>query len=306
MDIYRDKVCIITGAASGIGRGLSETLARYGARVVATDIDGEGAERVASGIGERAEAHRLDVTDAAAVEALVRAVVASHGRLDYMFNNAGFAVHGETLDSSIEQWRRIVDVNLMGVVHGSLAAYRVMAEQGSGHIVNTASLAGLVGSAAFTSYGMTKAGVVMLSKMLRFEGADRGVRVTAVCPGFIKTGVYDNATYNRVDKVDAFAQIPFPLMELAPAIEKILRGVAHNKELIVFPCLRPHRLVAHPLRPRAHGADPPEDRPGSAEDPAGGSAGTSVDSASSASRCQRSVSRRRRTSSRTAWNPSSR
>lgn len=235
MDIFRDKVCLITGAASGIGRGLSEALARHGARVVVTDISGDGAERVASGIGERATARRLDVADADAFEALVREVAASHGRLDYIFNNAGFAVHGDTLDSSVEQWRRIVDVNLMGVVHGSLAAYRVMAEQGHGHIVNTASLAGLVGSASFSSYSMTKAGVVMLSKMLRFEGADRGVRVTAVCPGFIKTSIYENATYNRVEQVEAFAQIPFPLMELEPAIEKILRGVARNRELIVFP-----------------------------------------------------------------------
>lgn len=235
MDIFREKVCIITGAASGIGRGLSESLAWSGARVVVADLDGAGAQRVASGIGERATARQLDVADAAAVEALVGEVVAAHGRLDYIFNNAGYAVHGESLDSTVEQWRRIVDVNLMGVVHGSLAAYRVMAEQGHGHIVNTASLAGLVGSVSFSSYAMTKAGVVMLSRMLRFEGLDRGVRVTAVCPGFIKTGIYESATYNRIDQKAAFKQIPFPLMELDAAVDRILRGVARNKELIVFP-----------------------------------------------------------------------
>jgi NAD(P)-dependent dehydrogenase (short-subunit alcohol dehydrogenase family) len=235
MDIFRDKICVITGGASGIGRGVSEALARSGAQVVVADLDGDGAQRVASGIGERATARRLDVADAVAVEALVREVVASYGRLDYMFNNAGFAVHGETLDSTVEQWRRIVDVNLMGVVYGSLAAYRVMAEQGSGHVVNTASLAGLVGVTTFSSYAMTKAAVVMLSKMLRFEGLDRGVRFTAVCPGFIKTGIYENATYNRVDQKAAFAQIPFPLVELDTAVQKILQGVARNRELIVFP-----------------------------------------------------------------------
>lgn len=235
MDVFREKTCIITGAASGIGRGLSETLARYGARVVVADLDGEGAQRVASGIGERAAASRLDVADADAVEALVRETVASHGRLDYIFNNAGYGVHGDSLDSSLEQWRRIVDVNLMGVVHGSLAAYRVMAEQGHGHIVNTASLAGLVGSTSFSSYAMTKAGVVMLSRMLRYEGLDKGVRVTALCPGFIRTGIYENSTYNRIEQKRAFAQIPFPLMELDAAIEKILQGVASNKELVVFP-----------------------------------------------------------------------
>lgn len=235
MDTFREKVCIITGAASGIGRGLGEALARQGARVVLTDIDGEGVARVASGIGERATAHRLDVADAAGVEALVRDVVGSHGRLDYMFNNAGFAVHGETLDSTVEQWRRIVDVNLMGVVHGSLAAYRAMAEQGSGHIVNTASLAGLIGAVSFSSYAMTKAAVVMLSRMLRFEGAAHGVRVTVVCPGFIKTGIYENSTYNRVSQEAAFRQIPFRLVELDAAVDRILQGVARNRELIVFP-----------------------------------------------------------------------
>jgi NAD(P)-dependent dehydrogenase (short-subunit alcohol dehydrogenase family) len=235
MDVFREKVCLITGAASGIGRGLSETLARLGARVIVTDVDGAGAERVAAGIGEQAMARRLDVADGAAVEALVREAVAAHGRLDYMFNNAGFAVHGETLDSTVEQWRRIVDVNVMGVVYGSLAAYRVMAEQGGGHIVNTASLAGLIGSVSFSSYAMTKAAVVMLSKMLRFEGAGRRVRVTAVCPGFIKTGIYENSVYNRVDQKAAFSQIPFPLIELDDAVERILRGVARNQEVIVFP-----------------------------------------------------------------------
>lgn len=244
MDIFRDKVCLITGAASGIGRGLSEALARSGALVIVSDLDGEGAQRVAAGIDgiagldgirHQVTARRLDVADGAAVEALVREAVASHGRLDYMFNNAGFAVHGETLDSTVEQWRRIVDVNLMGVVYGSLAAYRVMAEQGSGHIVNTASLAGLIGSVAFSSYAMTKAAVVMLSRMLRFEGAGRGVRFTAVCPGFIKTGIYENATYNRLDRKEAFSQIPFRLVELDAAVQTILRGVARNRELIVFP-----------------------------------------------------------------------
>lgn len=233
--LFTDRVALITGAASGIGRGLSEALARQGARVIVTDVNGEGAQQVAAAIGERAEGHRLDVADAAAVEALVRDVAARHGRLDYMFNNAGFAVVGETLDSSIEQWRRIVDVNLMGVVHGSHAAYRVMAAQGHGHIINTASLAGLLGSVTFSSYAVTKSAVVMLSRMLRFEGADHGVRVTVVCPGFIETSIHDNATYNRVDRDRARRQIPFKHVPLDVAVEKILRGVARNRETIVFP-----------------------------------------------------------------------
>lgn len=149
---FRNKIVIVTGGASGIGKGLCERLAQAGATVMVADINLAGAQQVAAAIGASAHAAQVDVTDAAAVEALVQQTITTHGRLDYIFNNAGICYVGETLDMSTEQWRRIVDVNLLGVVYSTMAAYRVMVQQGHGHIVNSASLAGLSGFAAYTCY----------------------------------------------------------------------------------------------------------------------------------------------------------
>ena len=234
MSEFRSKRVLITGGASGIGRGLAEELAARGASVTIADLNLAGAQAVAGHIvqnGGQAIAVQLDVADGSAFTELVEAA----GRLEYLFNNAGFAVFGESRDMRIETWRRIVDVNLMGVVAGSLAAYKLMARQGYGHIVNIASFAGLAGAPLLSAYATTKAGVVMLSQMLRAEGEALGVRVSAVCPGFIRTGILDHAEYVNTSKEAALAQVPVPFMELAPAVERILRGVERNEALIVFP-----------------------------------------------------------------------
>lgn len=231
------KIAIVTGAASGIGRGLAEALSARGATVVLADLDDLGARAAAEGIvnaGGNAEARHLDVADHAAVERLVESTAAAHGRIDFMFNNAGFGIFGETRDMEFAHWRRIVDVNLLGVIAGATAAYRVMVRQGSGHIVNIASVAGLSGFPLFNAYSTTKAGVVMFSSMLRAEGEGLGVRVSAVCPGFIRTGIYDGATYLHAD-AEEVRRLPFPMMDLAPAIERIMAGVEGNRGMIVFP-----------------------------------------------------------------------
>src|SRR5258706_9836070 len=145
MSVFNGKVAIITGGASGIGRALGEALAREGAEVVLADLRGERALEVAAEIvkaGGRARGAALDVCDAAAFAALVAATVAESGRLDYLFNNAGIAISGEARDMTLDDWNRVLAVNLHGVVHGVAAAYPVMIAQKSGHIVNTASLAG--------------------------------------------------------------------------------------------------------------------------------------------------------------------
>src|SRR4051794_22041738 len=141
------RVAIVTGGGSGIGEALSRALAARGDTVVVADIDGAAAERVAGDIGARAQAAKVDVRDAAGVQALVDDTVAQHGRLDIMVNNAGIAVGGDVLELSVAHWDRIIDVNLRGVVHGVQAAYPVMARQRSGQIVNTASMAGLTAPA---------------------------------------------------------------------------------------------------------------------------------------------------------------
>lgn len=237
-DGFAAQVAVVTGGASGLGRALAKALGRRGAHVTVADIDAAGAARVAEAIaagGGRAEAAAIDVSDAAAVQALVDGVVGRHGRIDLLINNAGFAVAGDLRDIPLAEWQRIVDVNLMGVVHGCRAAYPWMVKQGSGHIVNTASLAGLIGAPALTPYAMTKAAVIALSTGLRDEAAPHGVKVSVLCPGFIATNIYDAAVVARVSNRALFALIPFKLLPVDRAAELALRGVADNRARIVFP-----------------------------------------------------------------------
>jgi NAD(P)-dependent dehydrogenase (short-subunit alcohol dehydrogenase family) len=194
---YQGAVAVITGGASGIGRALGEALAQRGAEVVLADRQIELAETVAGGIrakGGRATADELDVTDFGAVERVVQQTVERHGRLDYMFNNAGIGIGGEVRFYDIKDWEQVVDVNIRGVIHGIQAAYPVMLRQGYGHLVNTASMAGLVPFPTAVSYCASKFAVVGLSTALRIEAAEAGVRVSVLCPGVIQTPIPRAAT----------------------------------------------------------------------------------------------------------------
>ena len=184
------RIAIVTGGGSGIGAGLSRALAARGDTVIVADIDGEAAERVAGEV--RGTAAKVDVRDAAAVQALVDDTVAEHGRLDLIFNNAGIGVGGDLLELTVAHWDRIIDINLRGVVHGVQAAYPVMARQRSGHIINTASIAGLIAPAFLTPYAATKHAVVGLSMALRQEAKAHNVGVTVVCPGWTDTPILDS------------------------------------------------------------------------------------------------------------------
>ncbi len=232
--LFAGKNVVITGAASGIGLGLARALAARGASVVLADRTLAGAQAGAEAIardGGKARAAQLDVADADALERLLGSIEP----LDYVFNNAGYALVGESRDQTYAQWRDLVQVNVLGVIAGSLAAYRRMARQGHGHIVNTASIAGLAGSPVLNAYSTTKSAVVMFSRMLRAEGEALGVRVSAICPSFIRTGIFDAAHYTAADKEEMMRRMPLPLMPLEPAIERIVSGVERNEALIVFP-----------------------------------------------------------------------
>lgn len=234
MDSIAGKTVIVTGGASGIGRALCEVLGMRGAILTVADIDPDGLSETVSELTRRgcdARGAVLDVTDHAAVKRLVDATVAEHGRLDYIFNNAGIAVLGEAQDFSYDDWHRVIDVNLYGVVHGVMAAYPVMIRQGHGHIVNTASAAGLFPSAKEISYTTSKHGVVGLSTALRLEGSRYGVRVSVVCPGFIETPIYDNAKMLGVDRDRLMRMMP-RMLTSEKCARIILRGVEKNRAVI--------------------------------------------------------------------------
>jgi NAD(P)-dependent dehydrogenase (short-subunit alcohol dehydrogenase family) len=235
---FEGKITIVTGGASGLGQAISEALGESKAYLVVADINIEGAQRVAAAIqesGGKAEAAHVDVTRAEEVRRLVEETVAKHGRLDLIFNNAGVALGGEVRDLTLPDWRRIIDVNLMGVIYGTTAAYDVMVKQGFGHIVNIASLAGLIPSPYMVPYCATKYGVVGLSRALRAEGTDLGIKVTVVCPGFIQTNIYNTSPLRRITKEDVYRQIPFKMIDARYAARMALRGVARNRAVVVFP-----------------------------------------------------------------------
>jgi len=235
---FKDKVSIVTGGASGIGRALCKELSqREASAIIIADIDVEGAQETASSIvkagGGRARAAHLDVSQAAAVEKLVDETVFEYGRLDYMFNNAGIAVWGEMRDMSLEHWHRALDGNLWGVIHGTLSAYQVMIRQGYGHIVNTASLAGLIPVPMETAYAAAKHAVVGLSTSLRAEGAGLGVKVSVVCPGPIRTGIFDSTTYVTEFKSKGAGVDTSSMMSADNCAHVILKDVARNKGIII-------------------------------------------------------------------------
>ncbi|MCH9669282.1 MAG: SDR family oxidoreductase [Actinomycetia bacterium] len=230
------KHAIITGAGSGIGAALCRALDLAGAHVVCTDIDGGAAEATASTLGPHARSAPLDVTDAAAVQAAVDAVVDRAGRLDLMFNNAGIVWGGDTELLTLDQWNAIIDVNLRGVVHGVAAAYPQMLRQGHGHIVNTASMAGLTAAGQVTSYVATKHAVVGLSMALRSEAVPRGVGVLVVCPAAVETPILDKGAIGGFVGRDYFLPSqggkPYDADRLA---RDTLRAIDRNKAILVKP-----------------------------------------------------------------------
>lgn len=254
MSLFRDKVAVVTGGGSGLGRALCEELARRGAISIVTDISQSAAAEVADGItaaGGRAEAVGLDVTQAADVKEAVDRAVGRHGRIDYMFNNAGIIILGEVRDMESEHWNRIMNVNLYGVVHGTTAAYAHMVKQHHGHIVNVASISGLIHMATYSAYAASKHAVVGFTNSLRPEAARLGVKISVVCPGTMKTGMGAAGTILAADReeLERLAGSKDKPMSPDDAAQVTLRGVERNQAMIVFPFSARLLWWAYRIRP---------------------------------------------------------
>ncbi|QFQ98637.1 SDR family oxidoreductase [Streptomyces phaeolivaceus] len=251
-DRFGGQLVLVTGAAGGIGRATAFAFAEAGARVVAVDLDAEGAARTAElsqliGAPE-AWAEAVDVSDEQAMEKLAEKVATTYGVVDVLVNNAGIGLSGSFLDTTPEDWRKVLDVNLWGVIHGCRLFGRQMAERGQGgHIVNTASAAAYLPSRSLPAYSTSKAAVLMLSECLRAELAGQGIGVTAICPGIVKTNITSTARFAGVDAEEEkrrqrkasklYGLRNYPPEKVADAV---LRAVVRNQAVV-------------PVTPEAHG-----------------------------------------------------
>ena len=207
----KDKVCIVTGSAGGIGLATARRFAREGARVVVADLDAQLVAQRAAEIeaaGGQVMGLRLDVTDRATMDALCQAGLGRWGRIDVLVNNAGITRDARLARMTDAQFDDVIAVNLKGVFECTQAVLPAMLEQGSGVVINASSVVGLYGNFGQTNYAATKAGVIAFTKTWARELGPKGIRTAAVCPGFIATPI--------------LATIPPPVM--AKMIEKVPLG----------------------------------------------------------------------------------
>ena len=247
---FAGGTAVVTGGASGIGRAISAELAARGTRLVIADIDGDAARRAASEVAAALSlddgsvtSRNLDVRDEAAFHALIDEVADTHNGIDLLFNNAGIAIGGPTHELTAAHWDYAIDINIRGVVNGVLAAYPRMVEQGRGHIINTASGAGLAAPPFVAAYAMTKHAVVGLSLALRPEAALHGVKVSVLCPGSVETAILDrrpppdlpvtpSEAVTAREYLAVVRQKPIAADRFA---RSALQAVARNKSVIVVP-----------------------------------------------------------------------
>jgi NAD(P)-dependent dehydrogenase (short-subunit alcohol dehydrogenase family) len=239
---FTGKVVVITGAGSGIGRSTALLFARLGAKLHVVDLDGARAESVRAEIesaGGIARAHKVDCADSAAVEQLAETVFAEEHAVDVLHNNAGIGHGGDVDETTLEDWERVISVNLMSTVYGVNAFVPRMLTQGRpSHVVNTASMAGLVPTPRMAPYCTSKFAVVGLSRSLAAELKPRGIGVSAICPGIIDTaivhdGVLRGDLSRRAEKIEAF----YRRRGASPDVvaESVVDAVRRNRLIVPVP-----------------------------------------------------------------------
>lgn len=234
---FEGRTAILTGAASGIGRELARLLIASGATVHGWDVNTSGMEDLKMHCDGPGELHTdtVDVADCAAVEAAVAEISRASKSIDYFFNNAGVTLLGEAQNIPFERWKWLLDINLMGVIHGTRAVYPIMIAQGFGHIINTASIAGATGYATAAAYTASKAGILEFSRSLRAEAKGYGVRITVACPGYVDSGIFAQDRIIGADRTEMIRDLPVKMMTPVEAATGLLAGVVRRKATVVFP-----------------------------------------------------------------------
>jgi NAD(P)-dependent dehydrogenase (short-subunit alcohol dehydrogenase family) len=206
----KGRAAVVTGAAGGIGRASAQALAEAGARVVVADINLAGVEETAAMIGDQALPVQTDVADPAQCEALIQGSVEAYGAIDILFNNAGIAgATAYTANQSVEDWQRVIDINLSGVFYCTRFALPHMCQEGRGVIINTSSVDGLNGMATLGPYTAAKHGVIGLTRTVAVEYGRENIRCVAICPGFVATPMTQHGLTDEMVAILAQA-IPNP------------------------------------------------------------------------------------------------
>ncbi len=226
----QDKVCIVTGAAQGIGLATALTFAREGARLAVWDVKQEGIDQAVlqcRQLGAQAEGHVVDVTQREMVDAATRRVREQFGRIDVLVNNAGITQDARLQKMTLEQFDRVIDVNLRGVFHASQAVADIMVAQGGGVILNASSVVGLYGNFGQTNYAAAKFGVLGFTKTWSRELGPKGVRVNAVAPGFIATNMMDTVPEKVLE--DLRRRVPLQRLGTAQEIANVYCFLASDE-----------------------------------------------------------------------------
>jgi NADP-dependent 3-hydroxy acid dehydrogenase YdfG len=240
-DLYKNKIAIVTGAASGIGKSISGKLIEYGCKVHLLDIDELQLNKTALELGEQAIPHQLNVSDYKAFQEIISDIKTKDAIIDFVFNNAGIAFAGEMTGYSIEAWNKILDTNVKGVINGVQLIYPIMKAQKSGHIVNTASLAGLVPSGLMVPYATTKYAIVGLSRSLKIEAELFNVHVHVLCPGVVETKSLDSShpedmpESSRIKAREYLTNITGKPVSADAFAAHALKEIANKKEIIFYP-----------------------------------------------------------------------
>ena len=229
---FAEVVAVITGAGSGIGRACAHSFARRGARVVVSDVDADRAEVVAEELGDHGVAARCDVTSLEDLEATRAAALQRFGRVDVVMNNVGVLAVGAVEDIPLDAWQRVIDINLLGVVRSNLVFLPGLLEQGSGHIVNTASTAGLL-PYGFDRlpYTATKHAIVGLSESLALYLRPRGIGVSCLCPAGVATNIIEQITFYGEPAPPKGPS--FPIVDAEIVGELVAEGIVADRFLIL-------------------------------------------------------------------------